>query len=114
MFNTKIEKGFDFLRGKRILIAFSGGVDSTLVAWIASEITEVFLLTIVSEWISSEEITEAKTIAEKLKLPHSLLKVEINDSHFFTIYTPYHTPKQTCPVHGSPICPLSPVNTSSI
>ncbi len=69
----KFDRVRDALRDKRVLIAFSGGVDSTALAIIASDVAEyVKLLTIASE-VSATEIDYAKSLSKELGIDHDIL-----------------------------------------
>jgi asparagine synthase (glutamine-hydrolysing) len=60
---------------KRIGIAFSGGVDSTLMSKIINDLEyDVTLLTI--GFSESHDILFAKEVNEQLKLPHKILEIE--------------------------------------
>ena len=60
---------------KRIAIAFSGGVDSTLISKILSDLEyDVTLLTI--GFSESHDILFAKKVNEKLQFPHKILEIE--------------------------------------
>jgi uncharacterized protein len=57
------------LTGKKILVAFSGGVDSTVLASIVSEVAkEITLLLITSPTVPEAEVSDATKIAEELGL----------------------------------------------
>ena len=73
---------------KKIAVAFSGGVDSTLVAKICSDLGyNVTLLTIGFE--ESHDILFSREVNELLKLPHHIL--EINPDEFDDISKKIHS-----------------------
>jgi asparagine synthase (glutamine-hydrolysing) len=65
---------------KKIGIAFSGGVDSTLLAKICNDLGyQVTLLTI--GFPDSHDILFSKKVNEKMKLPHKILEIETKTFH---------------------------------
>jgi asparagine synthase (glutamine-hydrolysing) len=65
---------------KKIGIAFSGGVDSTLLAKICSDLGyQVTLLTI--GFPDSHDILFSKKVNEKMKLPHKILEIDTKTFH---------------------------------
>jgi len=65
------------LQGKKIAIAFSGGVDSTLLALMVSKIASVNLYVVGTK--GSYDIEAAKSAAKILKLPLTVIKITEND-----------------------------------
>ncbi|MGB9200540.1 MAG: TIGR00268 family protein, partial [Methanobacterium sp.] len=60
----KIEQLKDYLKDKKVLIAFSGGADSSLVAYVASDISkESLAVTIDNGVMPTDCITNAIKIA---------------------------------------------------
>ncbi|TFG14858.1 ATP-dependent sacrificial sulfur transferase LarE [Candidatus Thorarchaeota archaeon] len=66
---SKFEIVRDLLTGHCVLVAFSGGVDSSVLAHNAKRwAKEVSLLLVSSETVTSEEIENAKSVASELEL----------------------------------------------
>jgi uncharacterized protein len=75
--DEKMAKVANALRGRDALVAFSGGVDSSVLASIALEVgRRVVLMTVVSEVVSSEERERARAVAEELGGKHILVDFE--------------------------------------
>ncbi|UCG89999.1 MAG: ATP-dependent sacrificial sulfur transferase LarE [Candidatus Heimdallarchaeota archaeon] len=74
----KIHRALAPLKDKSGIVAFSGGVDSTVVARLFQKVCKKMeLVTITSEWISSSEVEEAKTIAQNLNIPHEIIQISL-------------------------------------
>lgn len=70
-----------------VLIAFSGGVDSTFLATAAKQVLgkNVLLVTAVSETYPRSELKDAICLAKKLKLKHKVVRTrEFNDKDFIS------------------------------
>jgi len=71
---AKLEAVQESLRGKRVLIAFSGGVDSSTLALIARDVAEeTVLLTMNTVTYSDSELEVAKRVASELGLQHEVV-----------------------------------------
>ncbi|MFX1451488.1 MAG: ATP-dependent sacrificial sulfur transferase LarE [Promethearchaeota archaeon] len=80
----KIDKVHEILRGKKVLIAFSGGVDSSTVSNLAKDVSDrVLAVTINSQLITQEEIENAKKIAKKLGIEWQVINVDILSNENF-------------------------------
>jgi len=70
----KIEKVKEYLKDKEVLVAFSGGADSTLVAEIAKESAKNALaVTIDNGVLPSDCISNAKKIADGIGISHEVI-----------------------------------------
>lgn len=61
------------------LVAFSGGVDSTLLAYISGKIlsNKSIAVTIVSDFISQYELNQAKSLATNLEINHKVINADV-------------------------------------
>ncbi|MDD2666435.1 MAG: ATP-dependent sacrificial sulfur transferase LarE [Methanocellales archaeon] len=72
-----IKRYMEKFEGERVAVAYSGGVDSSLVAYAAKEIADA--VTVKSDFTPDCVIEDAKEFAEKFGLRHKILNVNILD-----------------------------------
>ena len=74
---------------KKVVIAFSGGVDSTFLLKICVDVLgseNVIAITAISDSYTKDELKYTKSISEKLEVEHILLKTdEMSDNDFVLI-----------------------------
>jgi uncharacterized protein len=71
----------------KVLVAFSGGIDSTLVAYLAKLALrdQVIAVTANSPSLPSAELEEAKTLSKELGIEHVIVRTdEMDDSNYVT------------------------------
>ncbi len=80
----KLDNIISFLKEKKVIVAFSGGVDSSLLAFLSNKYAkEALLVTERSILYPEEEIDEASQFAENYKIPHLIIKRNpLNDKEF--------------------------------
>jgi len=86
--NTKITKLRRILNDMdRVLVAFSGGVDSTLLLKMAQDVLDdrVLAVTATSPTYPKREENEARSIAKKLKVKHRCIKTNELDNKQFAL-----------------------------
>jgi len=70
----KLESLISFLKDKKVIVAFSGGVDSSLLGFISKKhAKETLLITEKSLLYPDEEIEEAKKFADQYNIPHLII-----------------------------------------
>ena len=71
---------------KRVLISFSGGVDSSLLAKVASDVlgNSAVAVTINSEALPREDLLDAKRVAGEIGIEHLIVYPKLLDSAKFT------------------------------
>jgi uncharacterized protein len=81
---TKLDNVTSYLRGKKVLVAFSGGVDSSLLAYLSSRYAkETLLITEKSILYPDEEIDEASQFAISHNIPHVIIERDpLKDKNF--------------------------------
>lgn len=81
---AKLEKLKDYLKNKKLLIAFSGGADSSLIAFIANEISKKPLaVTIDNGVMPADFIGNAEDIAKKIGIKHLVVKEDFLEDKAF-------------------------------
>ena len=74
---------------KSVVVAFSGGIDSTLVAKTAVSILgyeNTLAVTADSSSMSRDELAEAKALAQSLKINHKIVLKSLKRSEYETKY----------------------------
>ena len=72
--DEKIKKVKNTMKGKDIVIAFSGGADSTMIAYLANKIADnVLAITFNNEIMPSTFLNDAKEIAKSIGIQHKII-----------------------------------------
>ncbi|MHA2609916.1 MAG: ATP-dependent sacrificial sulfur transferase LarE [bacterium JZ-2024 1] len=80
-----------FLRYSSAVVAFSGGVDSAVVAWCARKFLngKVLLVTVLSPAVPEWDIVDAKRVASFLSLPHRFVLSDVVEKEEYRENSPF-------------------------
>jgi uncharacterized protein len=81
---AKLNSLRNYFRGKKVLVAFSGGADSTLLALVANdEAKEALAVTVDNGVMPPECMQRAEQIAQKIGIKHLILRENFLEDHAF-------------------------------
>jgi len=82
--NEKLEKIKEYLKDKKVLVAFSGGADSTLVAKIAKDVcSEAVAVTVDNGVLPPDCIGNARKIAEEIGIDYEVIRENFIENEAF-------------------------------
>jgi len=82
--NEKLEKLKEYLKDKKVLVAFSGGADSTLVAKIAKEVcSEAIAVTVDNGVLPPDCVGNARKIAEEIGIDYEVIRENFIENEAF-------------------------------
>ena len=80
----KIDIVMDILKGKKVAIGFSGGADSTLLAYLSSKVAkDTLAITIDNHIFPSDFLENAKRLAESFGIKHEIIDINFYDDEDF-------------------------------
>ena len=80
----KIDIVKDILKDKKVAVGFSGGADSTLIAYLSSKFAkETLAITIDNHIMPSNFIENTKKLAETFKISHEIIDINFYDDENF-------------------------------
>ena len=81
---SKIDKVKDILKGKKVAIGFSGGADSTLMAYLSSKVaSDTLAITIDNHLMPTGFIEHAKKAAESFGIEHAVIDIDFYEDEDF-------------------------------
>ncbi|EKQ55760.1 MAG: TIGR00268 family protein [Methanobacterium sp. Maddingley MBC34] len=85
----KMDRLRDYLHGKKVVVAFSGGADSTLLAWLAKEeAKDAMAVTVDNGVMPAECVQNAEQIAQKIGIKHLVVRENFLEDLAFEINPP--------------------------
>lgn len=85
----KVEIVKNELKNRKVAIGFSGGADSTFIAYLASKVSsDVLAITIDNHLMPTSFIEHAKNVAELFKIRHEIVDINFYDDSEFLLNKP--------------------------
>jgi uncharacterized protein len=85
----KINTVKDILKDKKVAVGFSGGADSTLIAYLASQVSaDVLAITIDNHLFPADFLNHAGSMCEKFKITHHIIDLNFYEDDEFLKNTP--------------------------
>ncbi len=82
--DEKIERMKDYLKDKEVIVAFSGGADSTLIAQIAKEVCKgAIAVTVDNGVLPSDCVSNASQIAKEIGISHEVVRYNLLENEAF-------------------------------
>ena len=81
---TKIEIVKDILKDKKVAIGFSGGADSTLIAYLSSKVAkDTLAITINNHLLPSGFVENTVEVAKSFKIKHEIVDIDYYENEYF-------------------------------
>ena len=82
----KIDKVKSILKDKKVAIGFSGGADSTLIAYLSSKVSkDTLAITIDNHLLPTGFVENTKEIAESFAIKHEIIDIDFyKDENFLS------------------------------
>jgi uncharacterized protein len=76
--HDKLNELIGFIENKQVIVAFSGGIDSSLLAYLSQKYAKkTLLLTVSSSIFSKTDLHEATQFAQNQNIPHKIIEVNL-------------------------------------
>jgi pyridinium-3,5-biscarboxylic acid mononucleotide sulfurtransferase len=86
---VKMDRLRGYLHGKKVVVAFSGGADSTLLTWIAKEeANDALAVTVDNGVMPAECVQNSEQIAQKIGIKHLIVRENFLEDPAFQINPP--------------------------
>lgn len=83
-FEKKIKIVKEILKNKKVALGFSGGADSTFIAYIASKVSsDVLAITINNHLFPDEFLNHTKDMCEKFNIKHHIIDIDFYEDYEF-------------------------------
>lgn len=86
---TKIDIVKDILKDKKVAIGFSGGADSTLIAYLSSKVaSDTLAITIDNHLLPTDFVENTKKLAQSFGIKHEIVDINFYEDDYFLSNNP--------------------------